>query len=655
MSKNNENKNFSNMAVRTYSFEPSSIDLEKRTVDLCVSTGERVLRNNWFDTPVYEQLEISERAIDLKRFKRKAPLLIDHNIYYLGSQVGVVERAWIKNNEFWVTVRFSKRPVADEIFKDVVDGILANVSFGYAVNEYRKYKNEEDKYETVLATSITPYEVSLVTVGADSGAGVRSIDDDYIPLCILEDKEKMFVKLKSNRLLSLEPATTDPVINTEPENKNVQKENKGNNEQERIISIMTLCSKRNIGNDEMLKIIKETRSFEEAKIKIADIIFNKEDEQNKQRIIDNSFNEFEDKNKNTRHAPIVPTGDDEKLLLSRGIENAIQFRVGQKELDDNGKRFYNLSFGEMCRKMVRDGDYLSRSDLIKRVITTSDMPLIMGNTLGRSLLNSYKDQPQTFRKLIRESEKTNLKLTHELQTGSFKELPPVKENEEYTETSFSDSEETYKIAKYGLLFSVTEELILNDELGELFRVPTMFARSAAERESSLVWNQLIDKTILMNDGKPLFHADHKNIGKPAILSNSSLEAALLMMKAQRGLDNEKILINPKFLLVSTALEALAKRLTTQVAATKSEDINIYAGRFEIIVEDRLAALGEKAWILACPPEDIDGLVYAYLKGEKGAKLTREEEFRTDSIKFKCKLFGAAKAVDYRPFYFNAGL
>ena len=251
-------------------------------------------------------------------------------------------------------------------------------------------------------------------------------------------------------------------------------------------------------------------------------------------------------------------------------------------------------------------------------------------------------------------EKSNLKDNTEIQIGTFKELESIPEGGLYPERSFSDSKEKYKIEKFGASFSITEEAIINDDLGAILRVPAMFARAAAERESSLVWSQLTNTNNKMSDGKHIFHNDHKNMLQASALNNESIEKALIKIAQQTGLDGEKISLNPKYIIVTKANEAQALRLMSPVAATKISDINIYANRFKIIVEDRLEALGEKSWILACSPTEIDGIVLAYLKGERGLKLTRHEEYRDDSIKYKCRLFAGAKAIDYRGFYLNAG-
>jgi phage head maturation protease len=60
-----------------------------------------------------------------------APLLFNHNVDKL---LGVVEKAWIVEDRVYVRVRFSRNDdFADRIFKDILDGLIKNISIGYVV------------------------------------------------------------------------------------------------------------------------------------------------------------------------------------------------------------------------------------------------------------------------------------------------------------------------------------------------------------------------------------------------------------------------------------------------------------------------------------------------------------------------------------------
>ena len=120
-----------------------------------------------------EVLAHDERSADLSRLNDSAPLLFNHDP---NKVIGVVERAWIdgKKKRGYVNVRFSRNAFAQEVLADVRDGVLRNVSFGYAINEMEQRGSGD-----FVATSWAPYEVSVVSIPADPTVGVgRSLETD---------------------------------------------------------------------------------------------------------------------------------------------------------------------------------------------------------------------------------------------------------------------------------------------------------------------------------------------------------------------------------------------------------------------------------------------------------------------------------------------
>lgn len=145
--------------------------------DFAVSEDDRTLEfpfSSEFAVSRYfgnEILSHERGAADLSRLNDGAPLLFNHDP---SKVVGVVERAWIDGDKKrgYATVKFSRNAFAQEVLADVKDGVLRNVSFGYAINEMEQRGSGD-----FIATSWAPYEVSVVSIPADPTVGVgRSID-----------------------------------------------------------------------------------------------------------------------------------------------------------------------------------------------------------------------------------------------------------------------------------------------------------------------------------------------------------------------------------------------------------------------------------------------------------------------------------------------
>lgn len=153
---------------------PETVDIEARTVELVWTTGAKGRRWNWDIGSYLEELEVSDDAVKLDRLNNGAPLLNVHNQWELRSVLAVVEKAWLESGEGHALVRFSQRDDADEVFKDVKDGILRNISVGYTVHRYVLVEGGEDALPLYRAVDWEPMELSLVPVGFDDGAKVRS-------------------------------------------------------------------------------------------------------------------------------------------------------------------------------------------------------------------------------------------------------------------------------------------------------------------------------------------------------------------------------------------------------------------------------------------------------------------------------------------------
>ena len=112
-----------------------------------------------------EVLDHSEGAIDMTRLNNSAPLLFNHNV---DKPIGVVERAWVDDRKGYARIRWGTSQLANEVRKDVENGILRSISVGYRINKAK----EDEQHGLVRATNWTPYELSVVTVPADNSIGI---------------------------------------------------------------------------------------------------------------------------------------------------------------------------------------------------------------------------------------------------------------------------------------------------------------------------------------------------------------------------------------------------------------------------------------------------------------------------------------------------
>ena len=159
---------------RAFSVERAAINEEARTVELAFASESPYER--WWGVEI---LDCTPTAMRLGRLSSGAPLLADHDTR---DQIGVIESVQIGADRVARAVcRFGKSERAEEMFRDVVDGIRRNVSVGYQIHSATLVEQTDDQ-DTYRVSDWEPYEVSLVSVPADTTVGVGRSASDASPL-----------------------------------------------------------------------------------------------------------------------------------------------------------------------------------------------------------------------------------------------------------------------------------------------------------------------------------------------------------------------------------------------------------------------------------------------------------------------------------------
>jgi HK97 family phage major capsid protein len=151
--------------TRTFTFNRASSDRKARTVELSFSS-ETPVERSWGT----EILDHGKKSVRLGRLRAGGPLLVDHDARDI---VGVIESVRVDADLTGrAVVRFGKSARAEEVFQDVQDGIRRNASVAYVIYEAVEEKTKDSSLPTLRITDWEPYEISLVSVPADTAVGV---------------------------------------------------------------------------------------------------------------------------------------------------------------------------------------------------------------------------------------------------------------------------------------------------------------------------------------------------------------------------------------------------------------------------------------------------------------------------------------------------
>jgi HK97 family phage major capsid protein len=185
--------------------DPEGADEDR--FEIAISSEFPVRR--WFGKEI---LDHSPEAVDLSRAKNGLSFLDSHDSKAI---VGIVSDVRVdkKDKVLRGIVQFSRNPKAQEVKRDVVDGIRKYISVGYGVNEYTLEKASKDEGETYRATSWTPLETSSVAVPADPSVGHnRKAGERGFPVKVTSSVEHSAEHSTEERTMAAETSPAQAVI-----------------------------------------------------------------------------------------------------------------------------------------------------------------------------------------------------------------------------------------------------------------------------------------------------------------------------------------------------------------------------------------------------------------------------------------------------------
>lgn len=643
---------------------PGSVDIDARTVELTWTTGAKGRRWSWDVGSYMEELDVSEGAVRLDRLNNGAPLLDTHNQYQLSAVLAVVERAWLEGGEGHALVRFSKRDDADVVFKDVVDGILRNISVGYAVHRYEVVEEEDDKLPTYRAVDWEPLELSLVPIGFDDGAKVRSAKT---PAEYEGQRFNTIFEVRSAQSSTVEPAAVPTIQEedamTEEEKRAAEdklRREAADAERLRSLTIRTMARKVQLDDEVFVEdLIARGVPVADASAALIDKLAER---QNK------------DQPETRNSQPTIVTGGLDVSVLNAkrsAMQNALLHRCDSNiKLEETGREFRGMRLVDMAREFVEmaggNARGMTPQELARAALgcdrqavraagmhSTSDFPLLLGSTVNRTLRDAYTNAPQTWRPLGRQTTVPDFRAVTRAALGDIAALEQVKEHGEYKYGTLSEDGAPIKVAKFGKIIAITWETIVNDDLGALTRIPAALGNAAAATESNVVWALLLGNPNF-TDGVPFYHADHGNLAASGgAINTTTLAAARAAMRKQKSKAGEFLNLSPEFLVVGPDKELEAFQFTSSVyVPAKNADINdVRNASLTVIVDARITG---NQWYLFSAPGAVDTFEYAYLEGEQGVFTETREGFEVDGMEIKARLVFGAGWIDYRGAYKNPG-
>jgi len=336
------------------------------------------------------------------------------------------------------------------------------------------------------------------------------------------------------------------------------------------------------------------------------------------------------------------------------------------------RRRYNLrdfmreSLGLPGQRYDSAGRYgVQSGNRLTEALSTSSWAQILGDSITRRMLAEYNiPSLQAWRQIV--SEISNIKdfrTQRRMRIGGYGLLPVVGQGDSYVPlTSPNDEEATYAISKRGGIETVTMEMIANDDVGAIRRIPLRLGRAAAQTLFRAVFDLIINNVNVSftDDTGPLFSTAHANLGTTA-LSPDSLEAAISRMKRQTAYNNatEPLGLVPRFILHPPELWRTVKKLIMSERGepfTTDNDINPFLD-LKLQPIEIYYWTDTNNWYLTANPSDVPTIEVGFFEGNEDPEIFVSDQenisnssmFNADKITYKIRHIYGVGILDYRGF------
>ncbi|MFN4126177.1 prohead protease/major capsid protein fusion protein [Pannonibacter indicus] len=597
------------LLTRRADLAPATADRDARTVEVIWSTGAPVRRHDMAGEYI-ERLSLDAEAVDLSRLEGGS-VLDAHRQSAVRDVLGSVRKAAVDGRRGTALIQFSRRPEVEPIWQDVLAGILRHVSVGYTVEEWSE--TTENGARVLTAVRWTPHEISLVPTPADPGAKIRMENDmtdtdtgaaETPPATEMQTRAAVNAEIRSiARIAGLDQAWVDSQIDAEAD----------------------ADTARRAAFEALAKRSAPAIRTEQVRVEMGE-------------------------------------SQDEPALRARQMGEALYARINPRhELSEPARRYAYATPVDMAKELLTlRGEStmgLSPASIVTRALhTTSDFPIILGDTVGRVLRDAYQAAPAGVRRLGRQTTARDFRAVNKIMLGEAPLLEKLNEHGEIKAGTMAEAREAYKVETWARKIGITRQVLVNDDLGAFSDLARRMGQGAAETEARILVDLLEANTgngPKLSDNKTLFHADHGNkAGSGAAISDTTLSAARLALRTQKGIEDRTIRVTPKNLLVPPALETDAEKWLATVAPAKAADVNPFSGSLSLVVEPRLSSTTR--WYVTADPGEIDGLEYAYLSGNEGPQVESRSGWDVDGVEIRVILDFGAGFVDHRGWFMNPG-
>ena len=315
-------------------------------------------------------------------------------------------------------------------------------------------------------------------------------------------------------------------------------------------------------------------------------------------------------------------------------------------IDITGDRYVTGKVKDLDRRRFKEA-----LGPFRETLNSGSFADLLGDSITRRMIREYnlEDQYSVWRLLADVVPVNDFRTQERTRFGGYGNLPAVAEEANYLALSSpNDEAASYAVTKRGGTERISLEMIKNDDMGAIRRIPIKLGR-AAKRTLSQFGLDFLSTNPTVYDTNALFSAPHNNLGAAA-LDAASLAARRLAMLQQTEMDSgDRLGIGARHLWVPTDLEETAADLFRR----NTENDKTFAQSLALNVIPVWYWTDTNNWFLTADKMDIATLEIGFLDGNEEPDLfiqdnpTQGSLFANDTITYKIRHVYGGNILDYR--------
>ena len=358
----------------------------------------------------------------------------------------------------------------------------------------------------------------------------------------------------------------------------------------------------------------------------------------------------------SRPAPEICVRNTDDIAMADVLQAAVEQAMGVTPTDTKAADIADRKFhGQMGLKQLYTecahaggwNGYLNNGNLgeavsaIKASFSTVNLPGILSNAINKRIKAGWDYAEDSWRKIADITSVSDYKQfsTYVLNSkGDYEEVANggTIPTGELAETGYSN-----QLKRYGLMFSIDEMDIINDDLNAINQRAFQFGRKASLKLNKVFW------TLFQADTDFFKAANNNVVASAGALSADSLAKLVKAFRKQTDVNGDILGYEPRILLVPAALEVEAQKLysdaeTRDTTASKQYLTgNPWRGKFAPVASAYLTS--DDDYYLLADPTIAATMQVAFLNGQQAPVVeSNPTNFDTFGISYRGKFsFGVA--------------